>query len=230
MYIYVLFSTSGITNFNGYWGCERCRTRGISVQNQSDAQKSRQIANRTGYASYNGDDEDGDGDDDINDGEEAPSAGGLAASAGGGPAAAGGRGAASSAKPNKRKNRRRKKKAINIVGNRTGANGDDEAGDSDDANDDGVTPSAGGLAAPAGGGRASAGGQGAAQGRGAVKFPQLDAPLRKDVDWHLYKYREPTEPNNKVSDTIYSNKYACSQYTMYPDDAVLNTYAISFLF
>ena len=123
----IFFSKSGITNFNGYWGCERCRTKGESVKNQTQAKKSRQLANKVGFG---------------------------------------------------------------VV-----ASGVDEGGHDNGGN--GEAASVGGEEASAGGGEASAAGGG--NGKGVVKFPQLDAPLRKDDDWHLYRDKEPGEPHTKAS-------------------------------
>lgn len=96
--IYAVFY-AGIIGFSGYWGCERCRTRGIIVKKPTQAEQSKRLTTGSGYGG-------------------------------------------------------------------TGGNDDEVAA--------------------------------VASGGSTVKFPQLDAPLRKDTSWWKYKDKEPSEPSVSI--------------------------------
>lgn len=58
---------AGITNFNGYWGCERCRTRGENVETKSDAKTAKDLSKKHGSYPHQ---RQGNDDDDEDAGQE----------------------------------------------------------------------------------------------------------------------------------------------------------------
>lgn len=114
----MLYLFAGITNFSGYWGCERCRTRGTAIESKSDATRDRDLSKKHGSYPHQQPQVDQDSDDDDDDGGARQQENVIAAAG---------------------------KKAPKKKGGKT------------------------------------------------VKFPQLDAPRRKDKDWDLYRLLEKGE-------------------------------------
>lgn len=55
---------AGITSFNGYWGCERCRTSGTPVESKSTAVKAQDLSRKHGSYPHQEPEVDQDNDDD----------------------------------------------------------------------------------------------------------------------------------------------------------------------